>query len=104
MQIAIEHRSPVRQGSDMGLALDDLGYERKFTPYTEDEIIISYSLSYQAAPDRIIETMYRGRRVVINQYATRMRCKVYTHSIEQYTRREEMSSKLVVTSHHKSGY
>jgi len=86
MQHAIDLRSPVRQDGDDRTQGHAVEAPSQFTPLTEDDLIVSYSLSYRHAPDNVIETTFKNKKVIISYYNEISRNKIYTHSIEQHTK------------------
>ncbi|KAF5195370.1 hypothetical protein FRX31_015043 [Thalictrum thalictroides] len=65
----------------------------KFIPLTEEEIIISYSLSYSGTPDSRMIGVFRGLALEVNIFNKSRAGKIYTHSIEQYTRNGDFMTK-----------
>lgn len=85
MQQAEAYMPPVGQGTDDRVQGRNRGIGAIFTPITEDDLIMTYSFTYQVEPDLIITDESRGKELEISWYKERINCKIYTYSIEQYT-------------------
>lgn len=94
-QIPVERRSPVRQGGYDRVRVTTTEEERNFIPLTEDDLIISYSLAYKIRPDKVVEAFYKNFRLSISLYTNTVESRLFTHSIEQYDRRDGPDGKAV---------
>ncbi|CAI6358372.1 unnamed protein product [Macrosiphum euphorbiae] len=88
MQNIVELRSPVEQGGGDRAQGQAREVPCHFVPLTEDDLIVSYSLSYRHDPDVIFETIYKGKNLIINKYNEISNNRIYTHSIEQRGKRD----------------
>lgn len=60
---------------------------------TEEEILITYSLSYSGIPDKTVVDVFKGKRLEIAYYNKYRGGKIYTHSVEQFHKVNDVMEK-----------
>jgi hypothetical protein len=85
--------SPAGQGAGARLHANSSETSFRYIPLTEEEILITYSLSYSGTPDLTITDTFRGLILKIDVFNKVRSGKVYTHSIEQYHKENDITVK-----------